>query len=81
MDAARLSRGVVADERDRVGVGRVVLDVVGATTSNGIRSCSRIARRCGEVEASTSVVTHAGFSATQISSVGHCRAHSTENAV
>ena len=26
----------------------------GATTSNGIRSCSRIARRCGEVEASRS---------------------------
>ena len=41
----------------------------GATASNGIRSCSRIARRCGEVEARTS--RHRRLRATQISSAGH----------
>ena len=38
----------------------------GATTSNGIRSCSRIARRCGDVDARVSAVLRAA----QISSAG-----------
>ena len=53
---ARLALGVPEHELDRVGVGRVVLDVVGATTSKGIRELLEDRRRrCGEVEASVSV--------------------------
>ena len=56
---ARLALGMVEDERDRVGVRRVVLLVVGGDRPRtGSRSCSRIARRCGEVEARTSGQSH-----------------------
>ena len=73
VDRARLALGVPAHELDRIGVGRVVLDVRWARpTSNGIRSCSRIARRCGEVDASVS----RSCAPPQISSTGHLLAHS-----
>ena len=75
-----LALGVIAHERDRVGVGRVVLHVRGCDRRERdaqlLEDRAALRRRRGERED----VGHARFFATQISSLGHLRAHSTENA-
>ena len=80
VDRARLAFRVVADERDGVGVGRVVLDVRRGDDGEGdpelLEDRTALRRRRGERERRR----HRGFFATQISSLGHLRAHSTENA-
>ena len=70
----------VAHERDGVGVGRVVLDVAGRDGVERDRELledrATLRRRGREDER----LRHEGFAATQISSAGHFRAHSAENA-
>ncbi len=76
---SRLALGVIAHELDRVGVGRIVLDV---------RRCDRRERDAQLLEDRAALrrcrgqrerLGHTRFFATQISSAGHLRAHSAEN--
>ena len=77
---AGLALGMLADELDRIGVGRVVLDVGGRDDGERdlqlledrapLRRCRREDERAG----------HPGFFATQISSTGHLRDQSAEKA-
>ena len=77
---ARLPLRVLAHERDRIGVGRVVLDVHGRDGGERdlelLEDRPPLRRRRGEDERSR----HPGFFATQISSTGHLRDHSAEKA-
>ena len=77
---ARLALGVVAHERDRFGVGRVVLHVVRRHVPERdpqlLQDRAPLRRGRGEDERRG----HACFFATQISSTGHLRDHSAEKA-
>ena len=80
MDGARLSQRVLAHERDGVGVGRVVLDVPrrnGVERNRELLEDRATLRRRGREDER---LRHEGFAATQISSAGHFRAQSAENA-
>ncbi len=80
VDGAGLALGMVADEPDRLGVGWVMLLVGGGEDAEGnaqlLENRTSLRRRRSEDER----LGHRGFSATQISSLGHLRPHSTENA-
>ena len=79
-DQSALAPRVLADERHRVGVRRVVLDVVGCDDleqdAGLLEDRAPLRRGRGEQERRSRRPAHA-FRATQISSAGHCRAHST----
>ena len=81
VDGARLAARVVADERDGIGVGRVVLGVLGRDDLERdpelLENRPALRRRRREDERRHGP----GLRATQISSAGHFRAHSAENVV
>ena len=109
VDRSRLALGVIAHERDRIGIGWIVLHVRGAHHGErdpqllenraALRRCrveeltilhvaewpgedeplARIRRRRSGDDVQLGHVAQPGFFATQISSAGHLRAHSTEN--
>ena len=78
---ARLAERVVAHERDRVGVGRVVLDVA---RRDDLERDPRAARGSPAAAARSRrgrAARHDGFAATQISSTATCATTRPENAV
>jgi len=81
VDGTRLPERVVAHERDRVGVGWVVLDVARRDGVERDRELleDRPALRLGGRE--DEAVRHDGLAATQISSAGQLRDQSAEKTV